>query len=85
MPFDSIASRPARLKRSLIILVSCAGVLASLSIWGRVPANALADADREVAQFGPALPGTACTAEGAVSRDATGTFLMCWKQVWSRP
>ncbi|MEI5996667.1 hypothetical protein H3V53_05440 [Paraburkholderia bengalensis] len=85
MPFDLTASRPTRFKRPLIILVGCATVLASLSIWGRVPADALADADREVAQFGPARPGSACTAEGAVSRDAGGTFLMCWKQVWSRP
>lgn len=85
MPFDFIASRPIRLKRTLIVLVGCASVLASLSIWGRVPADTLAAADREVAQFGPALPGAACTDEGAVSRDAYGAFLMCWKQVWSRP
>jgi hypothetical protein len=85
MPFDFIASRPPRLKRTLVILVGCTGVLASLSIWGRVPADVLADADREVAHFGPALVGTACPVEGAVSRDARGTFLMCWKQVWSKP
>ncbi|AUT54602.1 hypothetical protein VOI32_34915 [Paraburkholderia caribensis] len=85
MRIDLIACRPARLKRTLIMLVGCAGVLASLSIWGRVPADALADADREVAQSGPALPGSACTAEGAVSRDAHGTFLMCWRLVWSKP
>jgi hypothetical protein len=83
LPF--IAARSARLKRSLIILVGGASVLASLSLWGRVPADALADADREVAQFGPSLPGSACSSEGAVSRDAHGTFLMCWRQVWSRP
>jgi len=85
MSFNFIASRPDRLKRTLIILVGCAGVLASLSIWGRVPAAALADADREVAQFGPAHPGAACAVDGKVSRDGNGTFLMCWKQVWSKP
>ncbi|MBN3762973.1 hypothetical protein [Burkholderia sp. Ac-20365] len=85
MSFEFMTYRTTKVKRLLIVLVGCAGVLASLSIWGRVPAAALADADREVAQFGPALPGTACGTEGAVSRDAGGTFLMCWKQVWSRP
>ncbi|HWT38810.1 MAG TPA: hypothetical protein VN289_21160 [Paraburkholderia sp.] len=85
MPFEFIARRPAQLKRTLVILVGCAGVLASLSIWGRVPAAALADADKEVAQFGPALTGSACSVEGAVSKDVHGTFLMCWKQVWSKP
>jgi hypothetical protein len=85
MPLDFIASRPTRLKRTLAILVGCAGVLASLSIWGRVPADVLADADREVAHFGPALVSSACPLEGAVSRDARGNLLMCWKQVWSKP
>jgi hypothetical protein len=85
MPTDLVASRPSRLKRTLVIVVGCAGVLASLSIWGRVPADALADADREVAAYGPAQTGAACTVEGAVSRDARGTFVMCWKQVWSKP
>jgi hypothetical protein len=85
MLLELIARRPAHMKRTLVVLVGCAGVLASLSIWGRVPAAALADADREVAQFGPALTGAACTEEGAVSKDARGTFLMCWKQVWSKP
>ncbi|WP_109483368.1 hypothetical protein [Paraburkholderia sp. C35] len=85
MSFNFIASRPNRLKRTLIMLVGCAGVLASLSIWGRVPADVLADADREVARSGPAQPGAMCAADGKVSRDANGTFLMCWKQVWSKP
>ncbi|MEM5340702.1 hypothetical protein [Paraburkholderia azotifigens] len=85
MPFEFIARRPAHLKRTLVILVGCAGVLGSISIWGRVPATALADADKEVAQFGPAPTGGACSVEGAVSKDVHGTFLMCWKQVWSKP
>jgi hypothetical protein len=85
MPLEFIASRSTRLKRTLVILVGCAGVFASLSIWGRVPADVLADADREVAHFGPVLVSTACPLEGAVSRDARGTFVMCWKHVWSKP
>jgi hypothetical protein len=85
MPFDTIARPSARLGRTVVILIGCAGVLASLSIWGRVPADVLADADREAANFGPALTGAACQAEGAVSRDSRGALLMCWKQVWSKP
>jgi hypothetical protein len=85
MPFEFIVRPSTRVKRTVVILVGCAGVLASLSIWGRVPADVLADADKEVAHYGPALTGGACSAEGAVSRDAHGTFLMCWKQVWSKP
>lgn len=85
MPFDMIASPSARVKRTVLILVGCAGIFASLSIWGRVPADVLADADREAAHYGPATTGGACAAEGAVSRDAHGAFVMCWKQVWSKP
>ncbi|SIT49153.1 conserved exported hypothetical protein [Paraburkholderia piptadeniae] len=83
--FDLIVHPTPRFKRTFVILAGCAGILASLSIWGRVPADVLADADREVAHYGPALTGSACPVEGAVSRDARGTFLMCWKQVWSKP
>lgn len=85
MTFDFFAGRPTRLKRTVVILAGCACVFASLSIWGRVPADVLADADREVAHYGPASTGAACPVEGAVSRDARGTFVMCWKQVWSKP
>ncbi|RZF28582.1 hypothetical protein EVC45_17170 [Paraburkholderia sp. UYCP14C] len=85
MPFDFVASPSPRLKRTVVILVGCVGVFASLSIWGRVPADALADADRQVAHYGPALTGNACPVEGAVSRDPHGNFVMCWKEVWTKP
>jgi hypothetical protein len=85
VPFEFIARRSTRLKHTLVALVGCASVLARLSIWGRVPADVLADADREAARYGPAQTGAECPVEGAVSRDAHGTFLMCWKQVWSKP
>ena len=85
MPFDFIASRPARIEPTIVVLVGCAGVVASLSIWSRVPANVLADADKEVAHYRPALTGTACPVEGAVSRDARSNFLICSKHVWSKP
>jgi hypothetical protein len=85
MPDKFFVSPSTRLKRTVVVLVGCAGVLVSLSIWGRVPDDVLADADREVANYGPALTGTACPVEGAVSRNAHGTFLMCWKQVWTQP
>lgn len=85
MPFDLIAGPSTRLKRTVGILVGCAGVLVSVSIWGRVPAHVLDDANREVALHGPASMGAACPVEGAVSRDAHGTFVMCWKQVWTKP
>jgi hypothetical protein len=85
MPLKFRAGPSPRLKRTIVIMVGCAGVFASLSIWGRVPADVLADADRQVASHGPATTGTACPVEGAVSRDPHGNFVMCWKQVWTRP
>jgi hypothetical protein len=85
MPFDFVASSSTRLKRTVVILVGSVGVFASLSIWGRVPADVLADADRQAAHYGPALTSTACPVEGEVSRDPHGNFVMCWKQVWTKP
>lgn len=85
MPFVAIPSLSTRLRRTVALLLGCGGVLVSLSIWGRVPADVLADADRAVASYGPALTGSDCPVDGKVSRDAHGAFLMCWKQRWTRP
>lgn len=79
-------------KFRLSILLGGVGLLVSLSIFdrhdfalGRVPATVLAEADRQVARYGPALIGSKCAIDGSVSRDARGTFLMCWKQIWAKP
>ena len=85
MRFDSLPRPSSRLRRTVAILLGFGGVLVSLSIWGRVPADVLADADKQVASYGPAITVSACPVEGKVSRDAHGAFLMCWKEIWTRP
>ena len=81
-----------RFKRSSVILLAAIGVLAGLSIfarndfaWGRVAPAALADADQNVARYGPASVGAPCAVDGTMSKDPRGEVLMCWRLVWAKP
>lgn len=85
MSFASTFTPSTRFKRTILLFLGAAGVFASLSIWGRVPASELADADRQAALNGPAVTGSSCPVEGAPSKDARGQFVMCWKEVWTKP
>ncbi|MPW21322.1 hypothetical protein GCT13_31715 [Paraburkholderia sp. CNPSo 3157] len=83
---------PSRLRVPAVVLLCGTGLLLGVSIFGRdgfilgrVPTAVLADADRQVAKYGPAVAGSKCAIDGTVSRDSRGTFLMCWKQIWAKP
>ncbi|MPW20022.1 hypothetical protein GCT13_24795 [Paraburkholderia sp. CNPSo 3157] len=83
---------PSRFRLPAIVLLCGTGLLLGVLIvgkdgfvLGRVPTAVLADADRHVAQYGPAMVGSTCAIDGTVSRDSRGTLLMCWKQIWAKP
>jgi hypothetical protein len=87
-----IAKSASKFRLSAVVLLCGIGLFASLSIFsradfalGRVPTAVLADADRQVARYGPAVTGSTCAIEGSVSRDSRGSLLMCWKQIWAKP
>jgi hypothetical protein len=87
-----IARWAVRSRLSAAVLFCGIGLLVSVSIFGRgdfalgrVPNTVLADADRQVARYGPALVGSTCANDGSVSRDSRGAFLMCWKKIWTKP
>ncbi|MPW19995.1 hypothetical protein GCT13_24620 [Paraburkholderia sp. CNPSo 3157] len=88
-----LARWPSRFRLPAVVLLCSTGLLLlGVSIFGRdsfvlgrVPTAVLADADRQVAQYGPALVGSTCAIDGTVSRDSRGTFLMCWKHIRAKP
>jgi len=90
---NSIGTKSAsKFRLPTAVLLCGISLLASLSIFARndfalfrVPTAVLAEADRHVARYGPALIGSTCAVDGSVSKDPRGVFLMCWKQIWARP
>lgn len=87
-----IAKSASKFRLLAVVLLCGIGLFVSLSIFGRadfalgrVPIAVVADADRQVARYGPAVTGSTCAIEGSVSRDSRGDLLMCWKRIWAKP